>query len=307
MQVSRTRGQRNLAVAVKVSSDASENKKSPRKVSRDERRSLVESFVNKYRAMNSGNFPATKAVQKEVGGSYYLIRYIVSELQYKSQIPSTSTRNDTTLDAELHENDDVNLEKIDAIKNSEVTSKEEDGRTSSLEETTLSVEIAAMSTMTSDTTLSLKKHKLSIIKGDGQSSSMDEKISSTKTTSRALGASVGVKKAELVAQEANEPTSAVDYETLSEEIAKPSLNDDNSPETANGRYVLKEEAKDFYSPTRISENNIREQTASKDVQQQQLSDLENVTRDLPEEHEKKPFRWNLKALANGFMNIWRKL
>lgn len=56
------------------------------------------------------------------------------------------------------------------------------------------------------------------------------------------------------------------------------LQDDNSPETANGRYVLKEEAKDFYSPTRISENNIREQTASKDVQQQQLSDLENVTR-----------------------------
>lgn len=42
--------QRNFAVAVeeKVSSDASEIKKRPKRVTKNERRSMVESFVNKY-------------------------------------------------------------------------------------------------------------------------------------------------------------------------------------------------------------------------------------------------------------------
>ncbi|CAI8593435.1 unnamed protein product [Vicia faba] len=50
------------------------------------RRAMVESFVNKYRSENAGKLPAIKHTQKEVGGSYYVIREIILELEYKSKM-----------------------------------------------------------------------------------------------------------------------------------------------------------------------------------------------------------------------------
>ncbi|XVE57204.1 hypothetical protein DITRI_Ditri04bG0072800 [Diplodiscus trichospermus] len=56
-----------------------------RKVSKDERRALIESFVNRYRSVNAGKFPSTTATQKEVGGSYYVVKKVLQELQCKSK------------------------------------------------------------------------------------------------------------------------------------------------------------------------------------------------------------------------------
>lgn len=53
----------------------------------EERIALVKGFVNKYRAMNGGKFPSTKAAMKEVGGSYYTVKKIVQEMQYNTKMP----------------------------------------------------------------------------------------------------------------------------------------------------------------------------------------------------------------------------
>ncbi|XVF53698.1 hypothetical protein PTKIN_Ptkin05aG0119700 [Pterospermum kingtungense] len=58
----------------------------PKKVSKDERRALIESFVSRYKSMNAGKFPSATAAQKEVGGSYYFIRKILQELEHKSKL-----------------------------------------------------------------------------------------------------------------------------------------------------------------------------------------------------------------------------
>ena len=88
------------------------------KLSKHERRAMVESFVNKYflffflsllykwvsiqcnviqlflicsyREMNGGKFPSATFAQKQVGGSYYTVRKIIQELHYNSKMSSTN-------------------------------------------------------------------------------------------------------------------------------------------------------------------------------------------------------------------------
>ncbi|KAL3512972.1 hypothetical protein ACH5RR_025689 [Cinchona calisaya] len=93
---------RRSSVAASAVSDSSseEVKRTRKRVSKDERRSMVESFVIKYRALNSGKFPTVSDTKKEVGGSYYLVRKIVQELQYESKMSSTSMRKELLKETE---------------------------------------------------------------------------------------------------------------------------------------------------------------------------------------------------------------
>ncbi|KAI3735804.1 hypothetical protein L6452_15319 [Arctium lappa] len=59
-----------------------------KKVTSADRRAMLESFVNKYRAMNMGKFPPPTSAQKEVGGSYYLIKKMLQEMEYNFKISS---------------------------------------------------------------------------------------------------------------------------------------------------------------------------------------------------------------------------
>ncbi|CAL9244050.1 unnamed protein product [Arabidopsis halleri] len=58
-----------------------------KRLSRDDRRALVESFVNEYRENNAGRFPSLRATRKEVGGGYYVVREIFQELKLKPKAP----------------------------------------------------------------------------------------------------------------------------------------------------------------------------------------------------------------------------
>lgn len=52
--------------------------------------------------MNSGKFPTTKYVQKEVGGSYYVLKKILQELQYESKMSSISTSKEALKETEIN-------------------------------------------------------------------------------------------------------------------------------------------------------------------------------------------------------------
>ncbi|XP_074573725.1 uncharacterized protein LOC141830138 [Curcuma longa] len=59
-----------------------------KRIPKEERRALVESFVNEYRAQNVGKFPSFTQVRKEVGGSPYVIRMLVQELEHNAKLAS---------------------------------------------------------------------------------------------------------------------------------------------------------------------------------------------------------------------------
>ncbi|KAK2655206.1 hypothetical protein Ddye_008258 [Dipteronia dyeriana] len=80
---------RSYAASV-APSDSPEPQRSRKRVSKEERRALVESYVNKYRAEHNGKFPSANDAKKKVGGCFYVNRMIIKELEYKSKISSSN-------------------------------------------------------------------------------------------------------------------------------------------------------------------------------------------------------------------------
>ncbi|XP_040998720.1 uncharacterized protein LOC121244628 isoform X1 [Juglans microcarpa x Juglans regia] len=80
---------KSYTASVASSDIPSDAQKRRRRVSKDERQAMVESFVNKYREMNGGKFPNLSFAQKQVGGCYYNVRKIIQELKHKSKMSSS--------------------------------------------------------------------------------------------------------------------------------------------------------------------------------------------------------------------------
>ncbi|XAR53140.1 hypothetical protein NMG60_11021562 [Bertholletia excelsa] len=88
---------RGKSFTASVPSDVPKVQKVRKRFSKDERKAMVESFVKMYRAMNEGKFPTISGARKQVGGSYYVIRSILQELEYKAVKSSTNTGNEKAL------------------------------------------------------------------------------------------------------------------------------------------------------------------------------------------------------------------
>ncbi|XP_028756547.1 uncharacterized protein LOC114715818 isoform X2 [Neltuma alba] len=107
---------RGWSYAASVPSDKP-NYQKRQKLSRDERKAMVESFVKKYRETNDGKFPHVKHTMKEVGGSYYVVREIIQELKYKSKLNSSSN-----MDKNLAGKDNISVNKFGTTETVKVPS-----------------------------------------------------------------------------------------------------------------------------------------------------------------------------------------
>ncbi|CAH9106405.1 unnamed protein product [Cuscuta epithymum] len=54
--------------------------------SKEERKSMVETFIKKFQKSNNGRFPSLNLTHKEVGGSFYIIREIVREIIQENRV-----------------------------------------------------------------------------------------------------------------------------------------------------------------------------------------------------------------------------
>ncbi|TVU50001.1 hypothetical protein EJB05_01350, partial [Eragrostis curvula] len=78
-----------------------QEKRPPRgRKTKEERRELVESFINNYRLSNNGKFPSVNLTHKEVGGSYYIVREIVRDIIQENKVLGPGGLNATTLSFE---------------------------------------------------------------------------------------------------------------------------------------------------------------------------------------------------------------
>ncbi|KAL1532102.1 hypothetical protein AAHA92_32158 [Salvia divinorum] len=69
-----------------ASSSDSGGKKTRIRRSKEERKSIAESFIKKYQISNDGNFPSLNLTHKEVGGSFYTVREIVREIIQENRV-----------------------------------------------------------------------------------------------------------------------------------------------------------------------------------------------------------------------------
>ncbi|KAL2324945.1 hypothetical protein Fmac_024003 [Flemingia macrophylla] len=64
----------------------SEGKKTRIRRSKEERKAMVQSFIQKYQESNHGNFPSLNLTHKEVGGSFYTVREIVRDIIQENRV-----------------------------------------------------------------------------------------------------------------------------------------------------------------------------------------------------------------------------
>lgn len=65
-------------------------KRTRNRIPKEERKTLVESFIKKHQRLNNGSFPSLNLTHKEVGGSFYTIREIVREIIQENRVLGTS-------------------------------------------------------------------------------------------------------------------------------------------------------------------------------------------------------------------------
>ncbi|XP_010515667.1 PREDICTED: uncharacterized protein LOC104791468 [Camelina sativa] len=61
-------------------------KRTRNRIPKEERKTLVESFIKKHQKLNNGTFPSLSLTHKEVGGSFYTIREIVREIIQENRV-----------------------------------------------------------------------------------------------------------------------------------------------------------------------------------------------------------------------------
>ncbi|KAK9279001.1 hypothetical protein L1049_028583 [Liquidambar formosana] len=243
---------RGRSYAASVPSDLPKAQKGRKRVSKDERKAMVESFVNKYREMNAGKFPSADSARKEVGGSFYVIRKILQEIEYNSKISPLNKRNQNILEKEL-------------IKENESLTEYKE---------------VSSSQMTVDAEIQNVSQKVAI-NGEVIGDSSDKHL-------EAKGDHF-----DFVATHSHlqEKETAVD--------SHPSF---EKPEEFKEGEAVTEDLQEFDGPKHKTE------------QDQGSPKLDNLARNISEKQEndeelpKKPTVWgNLKSLADGIINMWRKL
>ncbi|GLU12785.1 hypothetical protein SLE2022_294440 [Rubroshorea leprosula] len=92
---------RGRSQAASVPSDTPNPQNARKRVPKKERYAMVASFVSKYKLNHAGKFPTVSVVQKEVGGSYYTIRKMLQELEYKSKLCSSDNKTEKLSEKEV--------------------------------------------------------------------------------------------------------------------------------------------------------------------------------------------------------------
>lgn len=88
---------KTFALAAAAAGGDSGSKKTRNRRSKEERKTMVESFIKKYQNTNCGKFPSLNLTHKEVGGSFYTVREIVREIIQENRVLAPGNLNSKAL------------------------------------------------------------------------------------------------------------------------------------------------------------------------------------------------------------------
>ncbi|KAI9087827.1 hypothetical protein K1719_030157 [Acacia pycnantha] len=328
---------RGWSYAASVPSDKPNSQKRQR-LSKDERRAMVESFVNKYRETNDGKFPYSKHVLKEVGGSYYVIREIIQELKYKSKL------NSDNMNKNLVEKDNFNVNKLGTTETVKVPSDttetakdrpiQDDSQPAMLDETDAGNEHLEDKRGPQATSYDESLSREAVITSSPQDSHFiaaesDQLPRETETSKENQQTPIDVKTEE--AESSYSDFVVSDTHPMKEDVHDISAPSSEMSGSSHSR-SLDSELSDMENHMVMKKTNVekaeyesREHDALKDhssidgpkltmEQVQRTSDMngskiDNSNRETSDaEAPKKTSLWgNLKSFADGIMNIWKKL
>ncbi|XP_045815367.1 uncharacterized protein LOC123908698 isoform X1 [Trifolium pratense] len=283
---------RGLSRAACVPQETSDTRrKSRQKVPKHERRAMVESFVNKYRSENAGKFPTIKGTKKEVGGSYYVVREIIQELEYKSKMKSQSAKDRPIQD----DSQSVLLDDKQAINTGLLEEKR--GLQTSSSEGRLSNEVETISTP------------------DSHSITSDVKTVETVSSYR----SDYVAPARHQLKEEIEQVSAPIIEKSGSSCSKDQIHDSKSVDIVNHPTIeiksfekagFERKVQDGASDVPgvdIPQQKMEQPQGSLNSDESKIDSSNKRESSVAVAPDKSTLWGNLKSFADGILNIWRKL
>ncbi|KAJ0048235.1 hypothetical protein Pint_16594 [Pistacia integerrima] len=271
---------RGRSQAASVPSDVPKAKRGHKKVSKDKRHAMVESFVNKYlflfvftysricklkqkvvlnltidlmlcsyRATHNGKFPTVTNAQKNVGGSFYVIRTILQELEYESKMSSSDRGTDRNLG-------------VGVIKKNKVT-------------VDVDVDVESQNEL----------HKI-----------VAQDLEIVDTSDRHLET------------EGGPLASSVAGRTLFEEVAKPAVHGGQSGSEDGEKEAMRTEEQNKSDYLLDPGDVKRKDKPYKGSSEPEQNAVGNSSSEPKDEVSKKSTLWgNLKSFADGFINMWKKL
>ncbi|XP_020582279.1 uncharacterized protein LOC110025923 [Phalaenopsis equestris] len=92
--------------------NAARQNKSRSRRTKEERRTLVVSFIKKYQSSHDGKFPSLNLTHKEVGGSFYTIREIVRDIIQENKVLGPGNPTSKLLNLEFYSEEEVDDGKL---------------------------------------------------------------------------------------------------------------------------------------------------------------------------------------------------
>ncbi|GJW69937.1 hypothetical protein Tco_0126854 [Tanacetum coccineum] len=336
------------------SSAASVTSKKPirGKVAIAARKKMLESFVDKYRAMNQGKFPTPSSAKKEVGGSYYFVKKVLQEMEYNIKVSSvekesveenksktimkelaieSSSESQEGLDSQITMDQKFYEDRgLESVSNLDTNFDFKEG----LQPSTSNAD-TGNSNVTRDDTLDI------VTECHDRQGQLHEKLEQNLKDESLLGDNFAFKDSDSTAakrhdeiqnitsdipeQQKDEKSKAEQHDeaqNISSEIPEQQKDEESETEqhdeiqniTSDMPGPQKEESKaEKQHETQNIKSDIPEQQKDEELKAEQKHDkIQNITSDMPEkqkdeEFREKPSLWgNLKMLATGLINIWKK-
>ncbi|PWA66098.1 hypothetical protein CTI12_AA330010 [Artemisia annua] len=345
------------------------------------RKKRLESFVDKYRAMNQGKFPSTSSAKKEVGGDYYFIRKMLQEMEYNVKLSSvekepikenksktitkemaieSSSESQEVLDSQIAmdqkfyeerglesvSNLDTNFDFKEGLQPS--TSNADTGKSNVTRDDTLDIVTEChdrqgqfhekleqklkdesllgdnVAFKDSESTAGKRHDQIQIITNDIPEQQKDEESKAEQQYDETQVITSDVpeqqkdeeSKAEQQHDETQVITSDVPEQQKDEESKAEQQHDETQVITSDVPEQQKDEeskAEQQHDETQVITSDVPEQQKDEESKaEQQHDETQVITSDVPEQQKdgelrEKPSLWgNLKMLATGLINIWKK-
>ncbi|XP_030495870.2 uncharacterized protein LOC115711634 [Cannabis sativa] len=289
-----------------------------------ERRAVVEAFVDNYKATNGGKFPPPYLITQQTGGSYYLVKLIVQELQSESKSsvavdnvnqnglgkkktkktkePSMRAKKLTksNISVNLGVQDDIQTTSTNLVKIKSVVDKSIEAESSSLSSSSAEKTFPnTKEAVNIDGSSEFAAAQDSFLKGHGEInvSSCQKNVAIEDVQSK-NSESVGVPSS--VLQEGFGNVSGASSVYLENEKQNEDRAENDSPGFVEEGLQMMNTTKVLDASIENGDDNKQKSAAS--------DDLDNYSKQTSvEEFVKKPSLWgNLKSFAGGIFNNWRK-
>ncbi|XP_042021683.1 uncharacterized protein LOC121769071 isoform X2 [Salvia splendens] len=304
-------GRDRLYASASAATCALEDRKPRKRPSKDERRTMVETYVNEYRITNDGKFPTVSHTIKEVGGGYYTVRQIIQEMLYNSKQSSTDAKyvsigKSSTKETEIASNSKNEIDLTDIRNNHDMicNSEEQSMYTKDNSSDKSATKIHEMICNSEEQSMYARDASLekSIIKEDHILTKFEEVPQAMelgegtgpilKDVETSSSIAIQSKQVQFVSVETDEPK---DMEAQSPDLI------DKHESIRNLDYEKEHEIREEKVKSNASEHRAGPQESS-EISGRELDNMPHEYAD-----QKKSSVWNnLKSFANGILSIWKR-